>query len=69
MEDAAHNMAEDDPCAAHAPPTGDFRGDGFVRLERLISPATAAALAERLERVLRCEYDAGVPPDKRPRAP
>ena len=69
MEDADHNMAEDDPCAAHAKPTGDFRADGFVRLERLISPATAAALAERLERVLRCEYDAGVPPDKRPRAP
>ena len=55
QKDAAHNMAEDDPCAAHAAPTGDFRGDGFVRLERLISPATAAALAERLERVLRCE--------------
>ena len=32
MEDAAHNMAEDDPCAAHAAPTGDFRADGFVRL-------------------------------------
>ena len=70
VEDAAHNMADDDdPCAAYDPPTGDFRADGFVRLERLISPATAAALAERLERVLRCEYDAGVPPDKRPRAP
>ena len=59
-------MANDnDPCRARHRRFPRRR----LRAPRAVSPATAAALAERLERVLRCEYDAGVPPDKRPRAP
>jgi ectoine hydroxylase-related dioxygenase (phytanoyl-CoA dioxygenase family) len=45
-----------------------FVRDGFVVLESLISASSAALLNERFERVLRAEYDTGVPPDKRPKA-
>jgi hypothetical protein len=45
-----------------------FVRDGFVVLESLISTSSAALLNERFERVLRAEYDTGVPPDKRPKA-
>jgi hypothetical protein len=50
-------------------PTGEFKQAGFVRIEQLVPQATGAHLAERLERVLRGEYDTGVPPDKRLKVP
>ena len=58
-----------DPCHDCTEPSGEFEQAGFVRIEQLVPQATAAHLAVRLERVLRGEYDTGVPPDKRPKVP
>ena len=58
-----------DPCHDCTEPVGEYELAGFVRIEQLVPQATAAHLAERLERVLRGEYDTGVPPDKRPKVP
>ncbi len=58
-----------DPCRDCSEPAGEFGSDGFVRIEQLVPAAVAAQLAERLEHVLRGEYDTGVPPDKRPKQP
>lgn len=60
-----------DPCAGCCAQLAvdHYRADGFVVIERLISPEAAELLAHRLERVLRGEYDTGVPPDKRPKPP
>lgn len=66
---AMQDSETDDPCVGCSDPTGDYAADGFVRVGELIPPAVAALLAERLERVLRGEYDKGVPPDKRPKVP
>eukprot|EP00854_Cymbomonas_tetramitiformis_P007534 gene7534-8970_t len=57
----------EDPCADCTPPRGDYARDGFVTLENLITPATVDILNERLERVLRGQYDTGTAPDKRPK--
>ena len=65
----ASELSSADPCHACTEPTGEFKQAGFVRIEQLVPQATAAHLAERLERVLRGEYDTGVPPDKRPKVP
>ena len=66
---AAVELSSSDPCRGCTEPTGEFKQAGFVRIEQLVPPATAAHLAVRLERVLRGEYDTGVPPDKRPKVP
>lgn len=44
-----------------------FAADGFVSFERLLRPDAVAELNERLEKVLRGEYDTGSAPDKRPK--
>ena len=66
---AAVELSSSDPCRGCTEPTGEFKQAGFVRIEQLVPPAAAAHLADRLERVLRGEYDTGVPPDKRPKVP
>ena len=66
---AAVALSSSDPCRDCTEPTGELKQAGFVRIEQLVPQATAAHLAERLERVLRGEYDTGVPPDKRPKVP
>ena len=44
-----------------------FERDGFVVLDRLLSAEVCALLNQRLELVLRGEFDLGRPPDKVPR--
>jgi len=49
--------------------SSEFNSDGFVRIEKLISDEVVELLRHRLERVLRGEYDTGLPPDKAPKKP
>ena len=44
-----------------------FREDGFVALDRVLSNETVDALNERLEEIIRGRYDRGKAPDKAPR--
>ena len=44
-----------------------FSTDGFVVLPNVISRRAVDALNDRLEDVLRGDYDRGIPPDKAPR--
>ena len=43
-----------------------FAVEGFVTIPELVDPQYCSLLNDRLERVLRGEYDTGVPPDKAP---
>ena len=45
---------------------GEFDANGFITLQAIIPEETVRTLNERLERVLRGEFDTGHPPDKRP---
>ena len=64
-----------DPCLSHTwPPAApaaaahaSFRADGYTILPEIVPPELAARLGQRLERVLRGEFDTGQPPDKRPK--
>lgn len=51
-----------------APGVAEFAADGFVVVENLIPTAQCDLLVERLDAVLRGEYDTGCPPDKWPAA-
>ena len=43
-----------------------FADDGFITLDAFLSAETVSLLNQRLELVLRGEFDSGTPPDKRP---
>lgn len=63
-------IVEKDPCRFAAPSDDDlagFRDDGFAVFDSVIDSKKAKQLCERLERVLRGEYDTGIPPNKRPK--
>ena len=57
-----------DPVLPSPPlPRDSWATDGFVIVRALISRSFASLLNGRLERILRGEYETGVPPDKAPR--
>lgn len=60
--------ADDDPVKLPQmpPSTEEFEAEGYVTLGNLVSPAYCSQLNARLERVLRGEFDTGLPPDKVP---
>jgi phytanoyl-CoA hydroxylase len=59
-----------DPCCCNCPTAegqASFATDGFTVMPTIVTPEVVDLLNYRLERVLRGEFDTGVPPDKSPK--
>jgi len=70
QEQKNHEPAVSDDCDVHVPRTvrAKFERDGFAVFPNVLSQSDVDALNDRLEDVLRGEYDrGGIPPDKSPR--